>query len=298
MALTIHLGTYKTATTSLQRLLKDKKEYLNSLGYDVYAGTFDRGRKAMKKFHAYLKENQTKREFIYNFDNYFLKGSNNKKIISEEMILGPLQKGPFLYGDNIKKLVSALDDITIPYKIVFVIRRLDLLLESLYVHNFRVGFTRKSFDRFYENLDFRMCHWSRVLNELGNGKNLSDLSILPFEICLSDSHYYVEKVMSALGLPNLDWGQLPMDNISIGKKGYSVICSFNENESLNNDDKKHLTELVRTYFAEKGDSKIDFFSKFRKFLIDYYRTDNEKVTEKYFPDIPKHYFQNLFDNVS
>lgn len=294
MAITIHLGTYKTATTSLQRLLKDNKDHLRSLGYDIYAGTFDRDYKTMRNIHSYLNGQQSKKEFMSNFDGLFLSGSNNNKIISEEMVLGALHKGPALYGDNINKLLSALDDINIPYKIVFVTRRIDALLESLYAHNLAVGYTKKSFVNFYENLDFGMCHWSRVLNEFEAGKNLTEISVLPFEMCSSDPNVYIEHVMTALGLPRLDWGELPRENRSIGKKGFSVVKFLNENKALDDEDKKHLVKMVYKYFTKESDSKVDFLGKYRKVLVDYYRADNDEIAKKYFQSIPSHYYQNMF----
>jgi hypothetical protein len=212
------------------------------------------------------------------------------------MILGPLQKGPSLYGDNIIKFIAALDELKVSYKIVIVTRRIDYLLESLYTHNIAVGFTKKSFDSFYEGLDFGQCHWSKVLNEFESGTYLNDLSVLPFEICMSDPGYYVEKIMAAMGLPSAEWGPLPRENRSIGSKGYSVIRSLHDNKLLTDEDRKYLTKSAYKHFTKDkdSDSKVDFFGKYRRFITAYYSEDNERIAEKYFSDIPRKYYDRIF----
>lgn len=285
--LILHLGVYKTATTSLQRLLHHQRRALADAGWDVYAGTFDRMYDVIRLLHDYLRGGDDLHAARLALMQ-ILSRDAPRKFVSEEMLLGDMQAGPNLYGGQLSRFISVLESLRLPpCHVIFVVRRLDRLLESFYLHNYAVGHTHVSISEFYTNLDLSCLSWNEILERLRISPAVGRLSVLPYELIQTAPEQYAGAFFEASGIRHiLSTLDLPRDNPSITTTGYRLLQALHR-EAIPDDVKVGIIKCMENWLRQAPGEAPDSLGEMRHDLMRAWADDTHALFARWLPDAPR-----------
>lgn len=270
MKLILHLGTYKTATTSFQDFLGD---HVPELAKErAYFPVLKTRYKTMGEIHSYLNSDGSNKNQLAGvaesfkqayFD--FKKEDYDKVVISEEMLLGGMQNGPQLHGPRIDRFFEILEAASAEIKfesikVVYVVREMRSLLESYYIHNLSCGFTKQNVNQFYKNINLKKVSWKPVIRAFCNQNIVNDVVVLNYEIIYSGKEAYFKELAKQCEVnPELfNADNIPASNPSTSYKG-AQLCKaiWKESESLGIKRTKvtPVVNRVRKLFPKDNDHK-------------------------------------------
>lgn len=284
--LVLHLGVFKTATTSLQRLLHHYRPLLAAHGWDSYAGTYDRMYDVIRLLHDFLRGNGDLHGAKLALAQ-LLTSEALYKVVSEEMLLGDMQAGSNLFGEHLPRFLQALEALALPpAHVVFVVRRIDRLLESYYLHNYAVGFSSASFSNYYATFNLEHLNWLEVIEAIRNSPAVGRVSVIPFELCRISPEHYTDAFFSACGLAHcLPRVALPRENSSFSDEAYRLVQTI-QGGSWPEETKIALIKRIEPVLRDAPGESPDFLGDTRHHLLNSWAESSRALFAQWMPGAP------------
>ncbi len=308
----LHVGTFKTGTTTIQNFLShnsiqlNEKEitFPNPIIYPsmeahhelaAWANDFKEGFSALSLFN--ITNRKQKQKFDSKVEQYYKKELKNSLRNSTSILLS----SEYIFDlpkDGVEKIKNLLLNDQREIKIVIYLRRVDLLLISTYKHHILTGILKENtpvFTVYSPLLGFR-----EKLEEFIEIFGKKNLVIRIFDKTRFINGHLIDDFLSILRIDGSNLENVPYENEALSSLEMRVLkeCSKHieafikkEDKELQNPVWRHLTNMVR--MLGLGGEKDMLVSKEEAYsLYEKYKPDYCWVKDTFFPDYP---FSTLFD---
>lgn len=272
----IHIGTHKTGTTAIQKVLKENVKSLKKENI-TYIPLVDQTKKlkyvnkverelvsSNKKFLlSFFKKNKKSKCFIWSFEGFSgdpLKGYNNSEVIAE----------------SLRKITQGIN-----VKIIVYLRKQDQFIESLYTQMIHQGesYNFEYFIKRFKNDDF---NWYLFLNNYSKYFGKENIIVKQYDKeILKKRKGIINDFIGIIGVQNLKIKK----NKMIANKGYSrnaLEIAKILNPKLNDDEKKVLRKFLKTQFSKKPFENYTYWNEnHKKLLMNNISNSNSKVAKEY-----------------
>ncbi len=199
----LHLGAHKTATTSLQEVLRMNKKYLSEKG--IYYFPREKFRDLVSRPHFYPKmlPSTIDKTFIDVLKEQNDYQGETKVIVSEENLIALVQEVLTSKGfyknieSRFKRINKFFSDVNVE-AVYFTTRSYDEFLPSIYVQMNR-ALNFKSFDSFMGRTSLDKLDWYDVVERIKNGINCERLIVEDFKSILKKPENYYDDMI--FGVP-------------------------------------------------------------------------------------------------
>jgi len=272
-SLYLHIGSPKTATSSIQHFLYEERDWLKENGYHyVETGMNHRlqchhdlvWRMGLNRPPSFVTVESEEPHGILDELVAEISHLESNLIISSELLFFVED-----YGE-IEPLLEAVGDRDI-YIVLFV-RRQDRFLESLYQQIIKDG-GRDTFDKWYEKSK-SIGYYDKLLDRLDNIVPPENILLDIFEPEREDYHP-IRRFLSLIGLEEVSTEVKKIENI---RKNESLSIDEIEEIRLSNmTDLSKRFKLIREFQDRAGEKRKRFLSEeHRDEIISFYRESNER----------------------
>ncbi|MFV0321288.1 MAG: hypothetical protein ACK5LE_02760 [Alphaproteobacteria bacterium] len=295
-----HIGAPKTASTSIQHIIKMNKNIVEESGYSFWGPDEIRFHETWGDiFSGYYRNN-------YSVDlrkctkNFFKKSKKNKILLSEESLTHDLM--PSQWGEGkfarIERTCDIIESMADNISIILCIRRQDDFLISTYNHllhrhGLMVGFE----EWLLNNIQITQLSWLSVIDKLEKRFGRKNLTIVPFEYIKKGIDIFLKSMLKNTNINtekfNYDYS-IKNPSLNVGganlaievnkllrmypKKRELLIsdiinrtsdCSFDQDEKKFKEIKQNLSVLLAQIYADENHSieKEWFFQKCPEFYF-------------------------------
>ena len=307
----LHIGTEKTATTTLQRFFQINREYLGKQGYlytesagklnnrklPVLAYNLDRRDEFTRANN--IKTNQELAEYkkkIYkNLSREIKKNKNKITIFSSEHIQSRLTT-----NEEVNELRNVLESLGFKeIKIIIYLRNPAEIVNSLYSTDIKTGGLSDKppspGNKYYDNI----CNHKATIERYSS--IFGEETIIP-RLFIKDefyNHSVIEDFLNITGLKLTDEYQLPgKENESLSLTGLELLRRINKkipvfNESGINPERSNLVNIFEKYFSnDKYQMPDELYMQYNEA----FRDSNEWVRKIYFPEKKELFPSKVPDN--
>ncbi|HEY5049185.1 MAG TPA: sulfotransferase [Rhizomicrobium sp.] len=253
--LLIHIGMPKTGTTSLQRALSRASEGLLRVGV-IYPTEFrNRGGYAHHPIaDVLLQEKSAHAAALQPFFEYAKRNADSDILISSEAFTNCLAQTRLPRFLHFLHACSAYHRV----RVVMAFRRIDLFMESMYLHSVKAGETNVGFSEYISDRKFWSTELLRSLASLRESSVVQDVELPRYQ----RSAEFNDKILKSLQLETHKAcvGPLNSENQTLGLKAQSFFKFLSDIEREQNCTFRRWL-LVRAFEAGKiplEDEEYDF----------------------------------------
>lgn len=274
----IHIGTHKTASTTIQTALYNNRGYLENEGIVVLSPPISfRTLMSSTTLNVDLSKDNLS---LVNQVKQYPKNADLNFLVSFEGLSGD----PILGYKNSKIIAKILREMTLEFevKIIIYLRRQDHFIESLYTQKIHEG-ESYSFHEFINKFDEFSFNWESLLDSYDNEFGKENLIVRKYDTeNLPKSNSILRDFGTIIGSKYMQM----IDNNESRNLGYSrdaLEVARLTNPYLNESDKKRLRHILQKTNTKQPFDSYSFFSELERehFLSQYIRS-NSNVAKKYF----------------
>lgn len=298
----VHIGTEKTATTTLQSFcnINRKKLYKNKCIYTKSAGNTNNKKLTVAAYNLDRRDHLTRKLGVYTnqeLQNLQTKIISNLKQELSELVSPKISKIVFSSEhiqsrlttvEEVKRLKTILNDLGFDdISILIYLREPAYIANSSYSTSIKSGSTIASppppTDNYYNNI----CNHKNTLKLFASV--FGESSIIPriFERNELINGSIIDDFLSTIELPNLKDYQLPTNrNESLSMTGIEILRRFNQKiphfiDSKVNPLRGDIVQYIQKHYA---DEKYVMSNELFKQYHDAFQASNEWVRKKYFSE--------------
>lgn len=281
----LHIGTWKTGSTTLQFYLnhfkqKLKKENIYYLSGSDKIVTDDRIIRKFKEINIdYVKESRQKFEQILSRYN----DSNASFVSSAEEFSGdPFTgyKNGHLVAEMLRRITKGLD---LDVQIIIYLRRQDDFFESLYTHSIYLGKSH-SFEEFLNSFDDNSFQWLNIVDAFSDRFGKKNITVKRFhKKYLPNKNSLVQGFGKTIGSRLLEnFNETAPRNTSYSRDMLELMRVVNQDFGLEG---KKIRKLFRASDRRKYFEKFSFFSPDERLkFYENYQDSNNKIAIDYLAD--------------
>lgn len=276
----IHIGTYKTGTTTIQKAIRDnrnlRRENISDIGRPPYFREICIAEKIEGKIISKAKKEISKR---VRRELFF---GNNKFIISAEHFSGNPNNG----FKNSGVVAEILNEITKPLevnvKIIVYLRRQDEFIQSMYTQEIHHGGSML-FEQYLSQFDENSFNWHTLIENYANKFGEDNLIVRRYgKNYMPDRNSVVRSFGDIIGSEVLN----RYSKTAVANRGYSrdaLEIARRCNPFLEPDEKKALRKLLQSVSSKQPFEKYDYFDVEDKLeFLKKYEESNNEVAKRYF----------------
>lgn len=274
----LHIGSPKTATSSIQHQLLESSRELSRIGFEYCCNSYKLG----EILSSYSRLPDEKLSLtISDWEQEIQNSSQPNLIISSESLYGDFYN-PLLTTETIavslKRIFSKYSVI-----ILFVAREQLGFHKSLYMQSIKEGST-KTYSQFCHDVSIFNFNWVEIADIYAKYFGANALKCFWYEDLISETSTPAEILLSSLTPSNSTVSlskKGSKSNISLGHLGTEILRSVNG--ILSNDQRIKLWELLG---SNKEFQNTELFSKSIQYepndeVLDFYLESNTLFTNKY-----------------
>jgi len=198
----IHIGSSKSGSTTIQDVLYELRGTLSKLGVEYPSSILWRGDRSHNMLGIYMWNDFYESFKVKTFDQIIGELFDEIELYSRAIISSELLEKAILYGnrDNLVQFNSRLREAGFDIQILYVIRRQDFFLESLFKHCISEPYTRYAGTAaaFIDKHASRLFY-ANYAHKWRHSPGVSSMEIFPFvEGSVSQS---IEAILLHLGVP-------------------------------------------------------------------------------------------------
>ncbi len=301
MNLTVHIGTTKTGSTSIQSFLHENRVALEKMGIlvPISLGRLDHRSAVISVLKFGQSADLMSRKGIADADSLELFRQKTKKDLRRELIKNPkevvITSEHFHSRSNVQKNVELFKkQFTQCYEktriIVYVRPQLDQLI-SLYSTTLRNGFSdtlKEHFERHMKPSYYRYFDLRGLIERWSNVFGADNVLVRPYKALPSKEEGGVVADFCELldvKYDNPCFASRSEVNVSISKEGQDLLRIVNENPGIDRERRLKVISWLEMHCAGKG-AAPDFPSA--KIFQSQFTEGNAWVVEKFFPDHPEY----------
>jgi hypothetical protein len=292
--LVAHIGSPKTATTTLQVTLRESRPKLENAGICYVGPRAIRETGAFSDFWKYYRDelpdlnSDAFNEILYKFVDTKPEGCRNRIFLSEESIthdLMPTRAAPGGFT-RIDKSCAFVHGIKADRKkILLTVRRQDRFLVSCYTHTVHRHQETSEFHRWVDEVaDLERFSWLKVIEDLCASFGSENVEVVPFEMIKTQGFIpFVFRCLSPITDKAIELNQTkPNSNESLGARTLPVAIEINKLAESASASEQINSRLISSSQDEKFEPPMKYISKYLRNL---FQEENREIMNRYFPDI-------------
>lgn len=174
-------------------------------------------------------------------------------------------------------------------RLLLYVRRQDRLLESFYMHRIHGGGS-EPFDEYAETVLARpYLFFAGLVERLEAIVDVTSVTVRPFELIGAGGDAFLTDFLAAAGVPDLDSlaiPEVPRVNPSHSAKGLAIARDGNA-RLRGKGEKRGLRDLLVQLFPPGEYPRAQLFTDDQRArVVDAHRADNERLFERWMPDLP------------
>ena len=295
--LIIHCGAHKTATTSIQNILRSIRKSLteHKIYYILPSEINSIGIIDALRLKAIEVDQKNRLEQF--FKNIIQQHKPDKILISHESFfsfvnLDPSSRSFYSSIENSLEQFSnyGIKDIFNKIRIIFYIRRQDSFLISLYLQHLSTGVWIDSFDAISKKIDYQVMSWIKPIRLFEEQFELQNIIIRPFEKIKEGSDIFLKDFFYSAGINYYShFPRLSISNQSFSKLSYQI--AINTYPYLSVEKRKVASNFLKNIFPANAFGKTNLISKeLSQKILHYHQADNARVFERYIKDYPTDFY--------